>query len=264
MTGILSDDEVAGWAGRIVEARRAGRPLAATITDAAAVTMDDAYRIQEAVTGARLAVGERLAGWKLGYTTAAMRQQMGVDEPNFGPLTDAMLLRAGDMAGPGLLQPRVEPEIGFRLDRPLAPPISLEDVLAAAVPFAALEVVDSVWVGYRFRIEDNTADGSSAARMVAGTDLPPEGLDHVGVVLSRNGEPCGTGTGAAALGHPGAAVVWLAGELARRGRRLEPGQVVITGGLTAAVPLERGDVVEAIFSRPEPTASPPVAVSVRR
>lgn len=244
----LSAVDVSAWSERILGARRAGRPLATTITATTPITMDDAYRIQAEVTAARLAAGSRLAGWKLGYTTAAMRAQMGVDEPNFGPLTDAMLLASGEAASPDLLQPRVEPEIGFRLERPLPAEPRPEDVAGAATPFAALEVVDSVWEGYRFRIEDNTADGSSAAQVVLGPDLGAEALEAVTAELFRNGEPAGSGTGAAAFGHPAAALRWLAGELARRDQALEPGQVVITGGLTAAVPLETGDVVEAVFA----------------
>lgn len=254
----LSAADVSAWSSRILDARRAGRPLGTTITATTSITMEDAYRIQAEVTAARLAAGSRLAGWKLGYTTAAMRTQMGVDEPNYGPLTDAMLLASGEAASPGLLQPRVEPEIGFRLQRPLPAAPAPDDVAAAATAFAALEVVDSVWEGYRFRIEDNTADGSSAAQVVVGPDLGAEDdLALVTAELVRNGEPAGSGTGAAAFGHPAAALVWLAEELARRGEALEPGQVVITGGLTAAVPLEPGDVVEAVFSGR-------VRVSVRR
>lgn len=253
----LSTTEVSRWSERILAARRAGRPLEATITATTDVTMDDAYRIQAEVTAARLAAGARLAGWKLGYTTAAMRAQMGVDEPNFGPLTDAMVLASGAAAAPDLLQPRVEPEIGYRIERPLPEAPAPADVAAAATPFAALEVVDSVWEDYRFRIEDNTADGSSAAQVVIGPDLGRRALESVTVELFRNGEAAGSGTGAAAFGHPAAALAWLAGELARRGRALEPGQVVITGGLTAAVPLEAGDVVEGVFDGE-------IRVSVRR
>lgn len=244
----LSAADVSAWSERILDARRAGRPLGTTITATVPITMDDAYRIQGEVTAARLAAGQRLAGWKLGYTTAAMREQMGVDEPNFGPLTDAMLLASGAKASPDLLQPRVEPEIGFRLERALPAAPTPADVAAAATPFAALEVVDSVWEGYRFRIEDNTADGSSAAQVVVGPDLPAGDLEAVTAELFRNGEPAGSGAGAAAFGHPAAALAWLAGELASRGGALGPGQVVITGGLTAAVPLEAGDEVEAVFA----------------
>lgn len=200
------------------------------------------------MTARRLGDGQRLVGYKLGYTSPAMREQMGIAEPNFGPLTDAMLTRSGQPAQPGLLQPRVEPEIGLRLARRLVGPATVDEVLTACdAALACLEVVDSVFTGYRFRLEDNTADGSSAAQVVVGDELALSGLDGIDVRLERNGEPCGAATGAAAGGHPAAGVGWLAAQLAKRGDALEPGQLVITGGLVAAVPLDPGDEISAIF-----------------
>src|SRR5204862_3984171 len=103
---------------------------------------------------------------------------------------------------------------------------------------ACLEIVDSVWSGYRFTLEDNTADGSSAAWVVVGPPLPVSDLASLPVELSVDGEVVERGTGAAASGHPAAGVAWLAERLAARGQALEPGDLVITGGLTSAHPLE--------------------------
>ena len=209
----------------------------------------DAYAIQRAGTERRLNRGELVVGWKLGYTSLAMRAQMGIDHPNFGPLTDAMLLAHDDAASPTLMQPRVEPEIGLRFARPLSGQVSVEDVLrAVGEAFACLEVVDSVYPGYRFRLEDNTADGSSAAQVVVGPVLRRlDSLDAITVVLRHNGEDVGSASGSAASGHPAAGVVWLVAQLALQGRQLRAGDIVITGGLTRAVPLEVGDDVEAVF-----------------
>jgi 2-keto-4-pentenoate hydratase len=126
----------------------------------------------------------------------------------------------------------------------------LDEVLdATADACACLEVVDSVYADYRFTLEDNTADGSSAAQVVLGDSLKAVGpLDAIPVVLSRNGRTVASGTSAAASGHPAIGVVWLVHQLARRGLRLEVGDVVITGGLTAAVPLEPGDTESAVFA----------------
>lgn len=210
--------------------------------------MDDAYRIQQAGTALRLARGERVVGWKLGYTSLAMREQMGIASPNSGPLTDAMLLPAGAPVPGSALQPRVEPEIGLRLRRRLAGPCTVEDVLGAcSTAVACLEVVDSVWTGYRFRLADNTADGSSAAWVVVGDELPLDDLPAVPVTLSVDGVEVAAATGAAAGGHPAAGVAWLAEQLALRGQTLEPGDLVITGGLTAAHPLPAGATVAATF-----------------
>jgi 2-keto-4-pentenoate hydratase len=229
-------------------ARRAGRTLDVPLSRSPGLSLADAYRIQDQMTALRLADGERLAGWKLGYTSAVMRAQMGIEAPNFGPLTDAMLLGSPAVLPAGALQPRVEPEIGLRLGRPLRAPCSADDVLAACdAVLACLEIVDSVWSGYRFTLEDNTADGSSAAWAVVGPPLPVSDLASLPVTLSVDGEVVERGTGAAASGHPALGVVWLAEQLAGRGQALEPGDLVITGGLTSAHPLEPGHSISASF-----------------
>jgi 2-keto-4-pentenoate hydratase len=213
------------------------------------LTMPDAYRVQAAVTARRLARGEHVVGWKLGYTSEAMRRQMGIADPNFGPLTDAMVLESDATVPATLLQPRVEPEIGLMFGRDLHGPTTVDDVLdAAAYAFAVLEVVDSVYTDYRFRIEDNTADGSSAAHVVVGPRLPDlSSLATTTVDLYRNGELLASALGEAASGHPARGVVWLVEQLASTGRRVEAGQFVITGGLTSATPLAPHDVVSATF-----------------
>ena len=232
----------------LLHARREGwtlEPLTATRS----LTMSQAYSVQRAMTALRISSGQRIVGWKLGYTSQAMRQQMGVDEPNFGPLLDRMLLADGATLGSCTTQPRVEPEIGVRLGRALAGQVTRAEVEAALEDsFACLEVVDSVYTDYRFSIEDNTADGSSAAFVVVGESLAPCGrLEEVPVVLERNGQVVGRAVGAAASGHPLDGVVWLVAQLAAQGQALEAGHLVITGGLTAAVPLAPGDVVRATF-----------------
>ncbi len=233
----MHPEHVARIAGEIDAAHRERR-LLDPVTDREPLSLADAYAVQDQLTRLRLAGGAHRIGWKLGYTSAAMRQQMNVDEPNFGPLLSTMIVDSGSPVPPTLVQPRVEPEVAVRLGADLRPDAVL----------AALEVVDSVWRDYRFRLEDNTADGSSAAAVVLGSPLPDvPALPELPVELFRNGEPVGTATAAAAMGHPFAALDWLAEELPRHGESLSPGDVVITGGLTAAVPLEPGDVVEARF-----------------
>jgi 2-keto-4-pentenoate hydratase len=244
----VTGDDAATWA-RALLASRAARTTRDPITVTTPLTIDDAYAIQRHVTARRIESGERIIGWKLGYTSVAMRRQMGVDAPNHGPLTDAMVLASGAQVSERLVQPRVEPEIGVRMAGPVPADAGADEVQHVLDDaFACLEVVDSVFTDYRFRLEDNTADGSSAAQVVVGSSLGTVvGLDEIDVVLRRNGEEVGRATGAAASGHPLAGVAWLAGQLAARGSRLEAGQIVITGGLTAAVPLAPGDEVVAVF-----------------
>ena len=211
-------------------------------------SMGDAYLVQEMLMQRRRDRGERHVGWKLGYTSLAMREQMGISEPNFGPLTDAMILGNGDAVPPTLIQPRVEPEIAVRLAVDLGPAPSPAEIAASVdTASACLEVVDSVWAGYRFRIEHNTADGSSAAYVVLGGAIANDDLSTVTVRFRRNDADVAVATGAAASGDPLIGVAWLAGQLASTGRRLRAGEIIITGGLTAATPLDEGDCVEAIF-----------------
>jgi 2-keto-4-pentenoate hydratase len=244
----VSELDHAAAARVLVSARRAGRTLDVLLSEEPGLSLADAYRVQDQVTALRLADGEQRAGWKLGYTSAAMRAQMGIDAPNFGPLTDAMLLESPALLPGGALQPRIEPEIGLRLGRRLAGPCSVSDVLTACdAALACLEVVDSVWSGYRFTLEDNTADGSSAAWVVVGPVMMLDDLASLQVALSVDGEVVERGTGAAASGHPTLGVVWLAEQLAERGLALEPGDLVITGGLTSAHPLEPGHRISASF-----------------
>jgi len=244
----MNPTEIARWAGVLAAARR-DRVGCEPITSSIDLTLDDAYAIQRAGTSLRLERGETIIGWKLGYTSLAMRAQMGIDQPNFGPLTDAMLVTNDGHAGAALFQPRVEPEIALRFGDSVPSDADQHGVLAAvSEAFACLEIVDSVYPGYRFRLEDNTADGSSAAQVVIGPALARiDRLDEVTVELQRNGEVSASATGRAASGHPAAGVVWLVQQLARQGLRLESGQIVITGGLTPAVPLHPGDLVEAVF-----------------
>lgn len=239
------------WAERIMAARRDGRTLS-PITDQQPVTLSDAYAIQSFVTVARVAAGQREVGWKLGYTSAVMRRQMGIDRPNFGPLTDAMVIEDGQTVPFRLVQPRVEPEIAVRIARPVPEGVPVADVAEYVSEFrACLEIVDPVWLDYRFRIEDNTADGSSAAGVVLGprldTDLSIDGLRHLPVVLRQDGRDLGRGVVSDALGGPDHAVAWLSAALGRQGRSLRAGDIVITGGLTAAMPLAAGSRLEATF-----------------
>lgn len=241
-------------AERIWAARQAGRTLDAGAT-IGTPDLATAYAIQRALLALRLAAGERVVGWKLGYTSEVMRRQMGIARPNIGPLTDRMLLNSGDAVHERLVQPRVEPEIGLRLQTALDArhaPVDRHTVAAAVEgAYACLEVVHSTWTGYRFNLEQNTADNSSAGQVVIGPRLPVAdlmALDAVAVRLSDGDQTLGQGVGADADGHPLDAVVRLVRELAAFGQRLEAGDLVITGGLTKACELEVGGRLTGVFS----------------
>lgn len=251
---MTTSPDITRSAERIWAARLAGRTLDAEDT-IGSPDLTTAYAIQRALVSLRLAAGERVIGWKLGYTSEVMRRQMGIDRPNVGPLTDWMRLNSGDAVSERLMQPRVEPEIGVRLITALDArqgPVERHTVAAAVEgAHACLEVVHSTWTGYRFNLEQNTADNSSAGQVVIGPRLPIAdlmALDTVAVRLSDGATELGQGKGADADGHPLDAVARLARELAAFDQRLEAGDLVITGGLTAACPLATGGRLSATFS----------------
>lgn len=250
--------DLAAEAARMLEAHAQHRTLSPISDRVPDFSLAQAYALQDRMTQARLDRGERRIGWKLGYTSAPMRAQMGIDAPNFGPLTDAMLLPPDAPVPAQLKQPRAEPEIALRFAHDVPAGADRDAVLrAVASAHAALEVVDSVWTDYRFKLPDNTADGSSAAGLVLGPALPSVALDTVTVTLFVEGEAVGAGRGSDASGHPADGVVWLAARLAERGLGLRAGDVVITGGLTRAAALLPGQRIHARF---EPGA---VEVAVR-
>lgn len=215
-------------------------------------SMDLAYRVQDELTACRLAAGRRVCGFKLGYTSAAMREQMGVTAPNYGPLYEDMFLPPGVVTD-RFVQPRVEPEVAVVLAKDLAgADLQLHEIAAAVGEVrASLEIVDSVWDGYRFTAELNTADGSSAAGVILGPELGVAPLDshRPSVNVHIGGETVAAASASAASGHPLLGVRWLCATLAARGLPgLRAGQTVITGGLTAALPLLPDTRVVADFS----------------
>jgi 2-oxo-3-hexenedioate decarboxylase len=209
-----------------------------------------AYRVQSEL---RCTAGS-LAGWKLGVTSRAKQIQVGVDSPVYGFLPGTSMIDIGEPLDTSRhIQPRCEPEIVFVLGRELGGEyVSAADVLAASSAVAVgIEVLDSRYAGYDFTMADVVADNTSAARFVVGAPVAVTGLDLrlVGVVLEKNGKVVATASGAAALGHPAAATAWLVRQLAVAGMHLRAGDVVLSGGLTAAVPVGPGDVVTASIDR---------------
>lgn len=220
------------------------------LTDDVALDLPTAYEVQRVL---RERAGT-LAGWKLGVTSRAKQAQVGVDAPVYGFLPAASALDLGEpLPCAEHIQPRAEPEIVFVLGRDLAGPhVRAVDVLAATAGVAAgIEILDSRYRDYRFTMADVVADDTSAGRFVVGAPVAVAGIDLrlVGVLLERNGELVATASGAASLGHPAAAVAWLVRQLAASGEGLTAGEVVLSGGLTAATPVTAGDVVTVSIDR---------------
>ncbi len=218
------------------------------VSDSEDFGVEAGYRVQERLLELRLRSGERLVGRKLGFTSLAKQRQMGVHEPITGFLTDAMQLAPGRLALSHLPQPRVEPEIAFRLGEDLGgADVDRGAVIAAtAEVLAAVEILDSRYRDFRFSLADVVADDTSAAYFVlAGSGVDPSAVDLPGerVEFTCGEEPPVRASGADVLGDPAAAVAWLA-----RRQPLRAGQVVLSGGMTDATAVARGDNVRASFS----------------
>jgi 2-oxo-3-hexenedioate decarboxylase len=212
-----------------------------------------AYDVQALVIKAKLDAGERIVGAKLGLTSRAKQQAMGVSDPLYGWLTSGMVAASGEPLDVApLIHPRVEPEVAFLLKEEVAVPATVTSVLAATeAVFGALEVLDSRYEEFRFKLPDVIADNASSARFVLGsTAVPPSAagdLRLVGCVLRRDGEVVATAAGGAVMGHPAASVAWLVNRLAEKGESLPAGSIVLSGGLTAPVPIGPGTSVTAEF-----------------
>jgi 2-oxo-3-hexenedioate decarboxylase len=214
--------------------------------------VDTAYAIQDEALRQRRARGETLIGVKLGLTSRAKQQRMGIDSPLLAWLTDAMVLPAG-VPVPQLIHPRAEPELVFVLGRRLSGPGVTAATALAAVDrvYGGMEVIDSRYADYRFTLPDAVADnGSSACFGLGPIGMPPAQLDLSleAALLEVDGQIVDTATGAAVQGHPAEALALAANTLATRGLALEPGWLVLTGGMTDAVPLRPGSRVAAHFS----------------
>lgn len=211
------------------------------------LTIQDAYAIQQQLIARRLEAGERIIGKKIGVTSQAVMDLLKVDQPDFGMLTDRMVINQGqcvDMAS--LIQPKAEGEIAFVLKRDLAGPgVTVADVLRATEGvMACFEIVDSRIRDWQIRIQDTVADNASCGLFVLGDRLvDPRGLDlySTGMVLEKNGAIVGTGAGAASMGSPAIAVAWLANTLGQLGMSLKAGEVILSGALSGMVPVTAGD-----------------------
>ena len=243
-------------ARRLDEAWETRKPVAPLNESAGLETIEEAYKVQSLWGQLRLERGERVVGRKIGLTSRAMREQFGVNEPDFGVLWGSRQFHVDEgrteVPATTFLQPRLEGEIAFLIGEPLAGgAVKPEEVLAATAALAvAVEVVDSRIEDWRIKIVDTIADNASYGGFAVGPwseGLLREDLRTLGMLIQRNGEPVEMAIGAAALGHPAEAVAWLANKLSVFDVSLQPGDVVLSGSLGGAVPVRQGDefVVQA-------------------
>ncbi len=218
----------------------------------------DARSVARARDELRLAEGDRLIGYKLGWTSAPMREALGIDRPNWGSLWASQVIAHTASAG-GFRHAKVEPELVFRAAATIGAGATGSDISHGAGSWAlGLEFVDPRFPGYEFDWLDNTADNSSCAAIVVGDfveiDADPAAIE----ILVDDGAERRAGLGASAMGSPAAAVAWLASSLADEGARICAGDLVFTGGLAAPYDVRSGRTYSLTSS-----LLPPVRLTVR-
>lgn len=253
MSRTLDQPAVLQLADRLQAAERTRVPIEPLTSDLPAMTAADAYAIQQTITERRVQAGERIVGWKLGLTSAAMQAQLGVDQPDYGPILSEWVVEDGGILPMAeLIRPRIEAEIAFILgDRLAGPGVTASDVRAATAALTpALEVIDSRVRDWRIGLADTIADLASTARVIVGTTRTP--LDDsieprsLAAVLERDGERVEGGIGAAVFGDPLEAVAWAANTLGQLGVTLEADHVILTGALHASVTIRSGETYRAV------------------
>lgn len=244
----LNTADIDSLAARLDGAAHEARAVAQLSADTA-LDLEAAYAVQAASIGRRLARGERQVGVKMGFTSRAKMQQMGVSDLIWGRLTDAMHLQAGaELPFGRFIHPRAEPEIAFRLARPLAGHVSLDEAMAAVDGVApAIEIIDSRYANFRFSLTDVVADNSSSSAFVTGAWVDPAllGNAELEMALLVDGQVVERGTSSAILGNPWQSLVEAARLASITGPGLAAGWIVLAGAATAAHALAPGMRVSA-------------------
>jgi 2-keto-4-pentenoate hydratase len=241
---------IEGVAARLREASETGKAIPPIRDEITAGGVAAAYAVQKANTDYYLKQGRRLVGRKIGLTSTSVQKQLGVDSPDFGMLFADMALYDGEEVTLGkVLQPKVEAEVAFVIDRDLTTPgITLADVISAvAYALPAVEIVGSRIANWNIKLLDTIADNASSGLFVLGTQ--PRKLDALdlrlcGMAMERRGEPVSFGAGAACLGNPLNAALWLARTMVEVGSPLKAGDIIMSGALGPMVGVAPGDVLE--------------------
>lgn len=245
---MMQQNKIDQYAQELFHALRHAESVAPLTDREPDMTIEDAYHISTGLLEHRLKDGEKVIGKKIGVTSKAVQNMLGVHQPDFGYLTDAMLATSDQpiqIAG-RMIAPRAEGEIAFILKRDLVGPgVTNAQVLAATeAVMPCFEIVDSRIQDWRIKIQDTVADNASCGMFVLGDQaMRPTDIDltTAGMLVELNGEIISTGAGAAALGSPVNCVTWLANTLGQYGIPLKAGEVILSGSLVPLQPVKAGD-----------------------
>lgn len=250
----MSDFSVSKQAETLLIAAETGRPIDPLTAAQPDLTLEQAYAIQQVQVAEWVRGGRVVCGYKVGLTSAVMQRQLGVNQPDFGHLLSDMFYANGQPIPVNrFISPKIEPEFAFVLGRDLQGPhiTAAEAAMAIEGVCGALEIIDSRIRDWKITLVDTVADNASSGAVVLGDVFKPLSqlnLRTEGVVMKRDGTTVGTGAGAAILGSPIAALVWLANTLGPLGVTLEAGSVILPGSMTAAVPIGGGSTATANFA----------------
>ena len=255
----MTPEQIAAAAKALLQAERTGVQTGLLSLQYPDVTLDEAYAVQAALVAAKEAAGARQIGWKIGLTSRAMQQALDITTPDSGVLLDDMLFADGATIAPGrFIQPRVEAEIAFILRAPLSGGgVTRDEVVAATGAVApSLEILDTrilradpVTRAPR-KIFDTVADNAANAGLVLGEarhDIGAFDLRRVGAIVKRDGVVEETGLGAGVLDDPVTGILWLVQRLARYGRGLAAGDIVLSGSFIRPIEAPPGSRFHADF-----------------
>lgn len=241
-------------AAELAQAERSRVPISPLTAAQPGIDVVDAYEIQLINIRQRIAEGARVVGHKVGLSSEAMQQMMGVDEPDYGHLINEMqVFEDKPVKASNYLYPRVEVEVAFILAKDLpGADCTEDDVLAATEAFApAIELIDSRISDWKIKLCDTIADNASSAGFVLGKQrVKPGDIDIKGIdaSLTKNGQVVAEGRSDAVLGNPVTAVAWLARKVESFGVRLKAGDIVLPGTATRAIDVHAGDDCVADFT----------------
>lgn len=254
-------------AERLDTAWRSRTPIAPITESDAVSAIADAYAIQTHWTDMRIARGEQVVGRKIGLTSDAIRKQLNVSEPDYGTLWKSSFYEAAngqvEIPASDFLQPRIEGEVAFLIgERLCGPGITPETILKTVKGYAlGVEIVDSRIADWKIKLVDTIADNASYGGFTLGPwdrDVGAVDLSTLVMKITHNGAAAAEGPASAVMGHPALSAAWLANKLSEFGVALEPGDVVISGGITKMLPVKAGD--SFVFSL---TGQPDLAVRFR-